>query len=234
MALFRRKKNKNQVPAQGEKQGQLAVLKDAFKLVRKHKPVAIVYSAVAVVVVLVGGILIGSSLHHPVYFAIISLPLGVLLAFFIFTRQANGAAFASIENQLGAAGSVIMAIRSGFTVTPAVAVNKNQDMVHRAIGRCGVVLVGEGGFAVRAMMQEEHRKVERFIHGVPVTEVYAGNEKGQVPLRKLQKHLKKLPKKINKAQLREVRSREKAIGGMNMPMPKGPMAFNRNARMPKR
>jgi hypothetical protein len=231
MALFRRK-NKENTP--GEKQGQLAVLKDAFKLVRKHKPIAFLYAGVAGVIVLIGGIAIGASINHPVYFAIISLPLGLLLAFFIFSRQANSAAFASIENQLGAAGSVIMAIRSGFTVTPAVAVNKNQDMVHRAVGRCGVVLVGEGGFAVRAMMQEEHRKVERFINGVPVTEVFAGNEKGQVPLRKLQKHLKKLPKKLNKTQLREVRSREKAIGGMNMPMPKGPMPFNRNARMPKR
>ena len=231
MALFRRK-NKENTP--GEKQGQLAVLKDAFKLVRKHKPIAFLYAGVAGVMVLIGGIAIGASINHPVYFAIISLPLGLLLAFFIFSRQANSAAFASIENQLGAAGSVIMAIRSGFTVTPAVAVNKNQDMVHRAVGRCGVVLVGEGGFAVRAMMQEEHRKVERFINGVPVTEVFAGNEKGQVPLRKLQKHLKKLPKKLNKTQLREVRSREKAIGGMNMPMPKGPMPFNRNARMPKR
>ena len=231
MALFRRK---NKETAPGEKQGQLAVLKDAFKLVRKHKPIAFLYAGVAGVIVLIGGIAIGASINHPVYFAIISLPLGLLLAFFIFSRQANSAAFASIENQLGAAGSVIMAIRSGFTFTPAVAVNKNQDMVHRAVGRCGVVLVGEGGFAVRAMMQEEHRKVERFINGVPVTEVFAGNEKGQVPLRKLQKHLKKLPKKLNKTQLREVRSREKAIGGMNMPMPKGPMPFNRNARMPKR
>ena len=228
MAIFNRKKR------EAGEQGQLAVIKDAFKLVRKHKPIAIVYALIAALAVIIAGVAFGSSIHHPVYFAIISLPLGVLVAFFIFSRQANSAAFASIENQLGAAGSVIMAIRKGFTVTPAVAVNKNQDMVHRAIGRCGVVLVGEGGFAVRAMMQEEHRKVERFIAGVPVTEVFAGNGEGQIPLRKLQKHLKKLPKKLNKVQLREVRSREKAIGGMNMPIPKGPMPFNRNARVPKR
>ena len=101
MALFRRK-NKENTP--GEKQGQLAVLKDAFKLVRKHKPIAFLYAGVAGVIVLIGGIAIGASINHPVYFAIISLPLGLLLAFFIFSRQANSAAFASIENQLGAAG----------------------------------------------------------------------------------------------------------------------------------
>ena len=228
MALFRRKKKDSNEP------GQLAVIKDAFKLVKKHKPIAFLWSALAFVLVLVGGIAFGSSINHPVYLAIVSLPLGILLAFFIFTRQANTAAFSSIENQLGAAGSVIMAIRSGFTVTPAVAVNKNQDMVHRAVGRCGVVLVAEGGHAVRSMLQDERRKVERFVAGVPVTEVIAGNGPDQVPLRKLQKHLKRLPKKLNKNQLREVRSRTKAIGGMNMPIPKGPIPFNRNARMPKR
>ena len=228
MALFRRKKKDSNEP------GQLAVIKDAFKLVKKHKPIAFLWSALAFVLVLVGGIAFGSSINHPVYLAIVSLPLGILAAFFIFTRQANTAAFSSIENQLGAAGSVIMAIRSGFTVTPAVAVNKNQDMVHRAVGRCGVVLVAEGGHAVRSMLQDERRKVERFVAGVPVTEVIAGNGPDQVPLRKLQKHLKRLPKKLNKNQLREVRSRTKAIGGMNMPIPKGPMPFNRNARMPKR
>ena len=231
MALFGRKKKEE---GQEAKQGQLAVLKDAFKLVKKYRPIAFLYAGISGVLVLAIGIGIGTAIGHPVYLTIICLPLGVLAAFFVFTRQANAAAFASIEGQLGAAGSVIMAIRSGFTVTPAVAANKAQDMVHRAIGRCGVVLVGEGGYAVKAMLQDERRKVERFIAGVPVTEVYAGNGQGQVPLRKLQKHLKKLPKKLNKVQLREVRSREKAIGGMNMPMPKGPIPFNRNARVPKR
>ena len=225
MALFRRKKKDSNEP------GQLAVIKDAFKLVKKHKPIAFLWSALALVLVLVGGIAFGSSINHPVYLAIVSLPLGILAAFFIFTRQANTAAFSSIENQLGAAGSVIMAIRSGFTVTPAVAVNKNQDMVHRAVGRCGVVLVAEGGHAVRSMLQDERRKVERFVAGVPVTEVIAGNGPDQVPLRKLQKHLKRLPKKLNKNQLREVRSRTKAIGGMNMPIPKVPMP--KGARVPK-
>ena len=228
MALFGRKKKEEGQP------GQLAVLKDAYKLVKKHKPIAFLWAALSAILVLAIGIFIGSSIGHPVYLFIITLPLSLLMAFFIFTRQANSAAFASIEGQLGAAGSVIMAIRSGFTVTPAVAANKSQDMVHRAVGRCGVVLVGEGGFAVKGMLQEERRKVERFISGVPVTEVFAGNGEGQVPLRKLQKHLKKLPKKLNKVQLREVRAREKAIGGMAMPMPKGPIPFNRNARLPKR
>jgi hypothetical protein len=74
--------------------------------------------------------------------------------------------------------------------------------------------------------------MERFLSGVPVTEVIVGNDKGQVSLKKLQKHLKKLPKKLNTAQLREVRARLKSVGGLNIPMPKGPMPTN--IKMPRR
>ena len=59
-----------------------------------------------------------------------------------------------------------------------------------------------------------------------------GNSAGQVSLKKLQKHVKKLPKKLNTAQLREVRARLKAVGGFNIPLPKGPMP--KNIKLPKR
>jgi hypothetical protein len=235
MALFKRKKSeKTPVAAGAEKQGQLAVLKDALRLTRKEKPSALLWMALIFVAVLVGGILVGSQLGHPVYFAIVSIPVALLVAFFFFTRQANSAAFASIEGQMGAGASVLMAIRKGFTTTPAVNVARNQDMVHRSVGRPGIVLVAEGSPAVRSMLQDERKKMERFVPGVPVIELIVGDEKGQVPLRKLQKAMKKLPKKLSKAQLREVRSRVKAVGGLQMPIPKGPMPTNRNVKMPKR
>ena len=145
---------------------------------------------------------------------------------------ASSAAYASIEGQMGAGASVLMAIRKGWVTTPAVAVTKNQDMVHRSIGRAGIVLTGEGTQAVRAMLQDEHRKSERFAPGVPVTEIYVGDGEGQVPLRKLQKKVTKLPKKLSAHQMREVRARFKAIGGMSMPIPKGPMP--KGIRVPKR
>ena len=232
MALFKRKEKAQ--PVAGEKQGQMQVLKDAFRLTRKHKPTALLFMALAFTVTLCAGILVGTKLNHPVYFALISIPLAVLVAFFIFTRQANTAAFLSIQGQIGAGASVLMAIRKGFTTTPAVSVSRNQDMVHRSVGRAGIVLVGEGSSAVRSLVQDERRKMERFVPGVPLAEVIVGDGNGQVPLRKLQKHLKKLPKKLSKVQVREVRNRLKAVGGLSMPIPKGPMAVNRNTKMPKR
>jgi hypothetical protein len=116
-----------------------------------------------------------------------------------------------------------MSIRKGWTVTPAVSVNKAQDMVHRAVGKAGVVLVAEGGFAVRALLNDEKKKMERFAPGVPVHELIVGTNEGEISVRKLQKRMKKFPKKLSTVQVRELRARLKAVGGMNIALPKGPM-----------
>lgn len=218
--------------AEAKKQGQLAVLKDAFGLVRREKPLAFVWCGLIFVVVLVGGYFVGVGLGHPLYFGILSIPLAILGAFFTFTRFANTAAFSSIQGQVGAGASVLMSIRKGFTTTPAVSAARNQDMVHRTVGRAGIILVGEGTPAVRSLVLDEKKKVERFVPGVPVIEIYVGDYEGATSLRKLQKKIKKLPNKLNKTQLREVRNRLKGVGGMNMPIPKGPMP--KGVKLPKR
>jgi len=233
--MFGRKKKNEEAITKGaapEKQSQLAVLKDAFKLVKDNSPIAIVWCLLIFVLILVFGVIIGNNLGHPIYAGFLSIPLAFLAAFFLFTRFANTAAFSSIEGQIGAGASVLMSIRRGFVTTPAVNVNRDQDMVHRVSGKAGIILVGEGGFAVRSLMQDEKRKMERFLSGVPITEVYVGDGQNQVSIRKLQKHMKKLPKKLNTSQLREVRARLRSVGGLNLPMPKGPMPGN--ARMPRR
>jgi hypothetical protein len=233
--MFGRKKKKEEAAAKGDapkKQSQLAVVKDAYKLVKKDSPLAVVWCLLIFVLVLTFGIIIGNNLGHPIYAGFITLPVAFLAAFFLFTRYANTAAFASIQGQLGAGASVLMSIKRGFVTTPAVNVNRDQDMVHRVSGKAGIVLVGEGGFGVKSLMQDEKRKMERFLSGVPVTEVIVGENSGQVSIKKLHKHLKKLPKKLNTAQLREVRARLRSVGGLNLPMPKGPMPTN--VRMPRR
>jgi hypothetical protein len=233
--MFGRKKKNVEAPAKGDapkKQSQLAVVKDAYKLVKKDSPLAVVWCLLVFALVLTFGVIIGNNLGHPIYAGFITLPVAFLAAFFLFTRYANVAAYASIEGQIGAGASVLMSIRRGFVTTPAVNVNRDQDMVHRVSGKAGIILVGEGGFGVKTLMQDERRKMERFLSGVPVTEVVVGDGQGQVTVRKLQKHLKKLPKKLNTVQLREVRARLRSVGGLNMPMPKGPMPTNQ--RIPRR
>ena len=197
--------------------------RDAYKVTKSVKPWIGIALILIFLLVLVVGISLGIIFGHPIYGGFVTIPLAALAAMFFFTRIAGSAAYSSIEGQIGAGASVIMAIRKGWTTTPAVAVNKQQDMVHRSVGRAGIVLTGEGGFAVRQMIQDEKKKSERFAPGVPIIEVFVGDGDGQVPIRKLQKHVTKLPKKLSAHQMREVRARLKAVGGMSLPIPKGPM-----------
>ena len=197
--------------------------RDAYKVTKQVKPWIPFALAGIFLTSWAIGIGIGASLGHPFYFAFIFFPLAALLTLLFFTRQAGTAAYASIEGQIGAGASVLMAIRKGWTTTPAVAVARNQDMVHRSVGRAGIVLAGEGSNSVRQMISDEKKKAERFAPGVPVIEILIGNEEGRVPIRKLQRHMRRLPKKLSAHQMREVRARLKAVGGMSMPIPKGPM-----------
>ena len=197
--------------------------RDAYKVTKQVKPWIPFALAGIFLTSWAIGIGIGASLGHPFYFAFIFFPLAALLTLLFFTRQAGTAAYTSIEGQIGAGASVLMAIRKGWTTTPAVAVARNQDMVHRSVGRAGIVLAGEGSNSVRQMISDEKKKAERFAPGVPVIEILIGNEEGRVPIRKLQRHMRRLPKKLSAHQMREVRARLKAVGGMSMPIPKGPM-----------
>jgi F0F1-type ATP synthase assembly protein I len=216
--MFKRKAKEKKI-----KTPRFQTFRDAYnvtKVVKPWIPFALLGIFIATLLI---GIAIGISLGHPLYFAFIFLPLSFLTTLLFFTRQAGTAAYSSIEGQMGAGASVLMAIRKGWTTTPAVAVARNQDMVHRSVGRAGIVLTGEGSQGVNQMLTEERKKTERFAPGVPITLVVVGDEKGQVALRKLQKHLQKMPKKLTAHQMREVRARLKAVGGLSMPIPKGPM-----------
>ena len=220
MSMFKRNKKNKEASV---KTPRFQTFRDAYSVTKSAKPwiglalIAVFLAAWAI------GIGIGFAVGHPIYVAFVSLPVALLAAMFFFTRQASTAAYSSIEGQLGAGASVLMAIRKGWTTTPAVAVARNQDMVHRSVGRAGIVLVGEGSQGVKQMLADERRKSERFAPGVPITEVMVGDLQGQVSIRKLQKHLSKLPKKLSAHQMREVRARLKAVGGMSMPIPKGPL-----------
>ena len=219
MPMFNRDKNKEAKI----KSPRFKTIRDAYAVTKSVKPWIGIVLVATFLVVLAIGITLGIIFNHPVYGGFVTIPVAVLAAMFLFTRVAGTAAYANIEGQMGAGASVLMAIRKGWTTTPAVAVNRQQDMVHRSVGRAGIVLTGEGGFAVRQMIQDEKKKAERFAPGVPITEIIVGDGEGQVSIRKLQKHVAKLPKKLSAHQMREVRARLKAVGGLSMPIPKGPM-----------
>jgi hypothetical protein len=224
-----RKDTPDETPA---KQGRLAQIRSAYTMTRKVDPAVGWVTAATGFLVLAVAVAIGFLIGHPIYLGIMGLMVAVLAATIVFGKRAEKAAFSQVDGQPGAAAAALNMLRKGWTVTPAVAMSRNQDIVHRVVGRAGVVLVGEGSpTRVQALIVTEKKKVARFVPDVPIYDVQAGNESGQIPLRKLNSHLMKLPRNLKQPQVIEVNRRLKALGSMNLPIPKGPMP--RSARMPR-
>ena len=168
---------------------------------------------------------------------LVGIPVGLLAATFWFSRRAMRAAYAQIDGQPGASAAVLQALRGGWLVTPAIAVNKSQDMVSRVIGKPGVILVSEGPASrVGHLLGNERKKTARWVPEIPIYEIQVGNDEGQVPLLKLQSALNKLPRNLRGGEITEVRRRLDAVSqsGGALPIPKGPMPTSaRQVRRPR-
>ena len=72
---------------------------------------------------------------------------GVLVALIVLGRRAEAAAYSQIAGQPGAVGAVLKSgLRRSWTGSemPVNVSPRTQDAVYRAVGRGGVVLIGEG------------------------------------------------------------------------------------------
>ncbi|MEO8106797.1 MAG: DUF4191 domain-containing protein [Actinomycetes bacterium] len=226
MALWNRKKKAAEDSGEPDKPGRLAQIKQTYDITKKADP--------KILWILIGSLLgpfllllgIGYAVGYPLILGFLGFMTGLTLAAWVFGRRAERAVYAQIEGQPGAAAASLNMLRRGWTVTPAVAFTKQQDLVHRVVGRSGVVLVGEGNHnRVRGLLTQEKRKVARVAPDVSVHELFAGNGDEEVPLRKLPRAVTKLPKSITPGQVNELNHRLKALGAQQgaLPIPKGPM-----------
>lgn len=216
-------------PKKPSRSGQIRA---AYTMTRKVDPMVGWLTLAAFFVVFAAVVAVGIVVGHPVYLGVVGAMLGVLAATIVFGKRAEKAAFSQVQGQPGAAAAALNMLRRGWTVTPGVAVTRNQDLVHRAVGRPGVVLIGEGvPTRLTNLLAQERKKVARYVPDVPIYDLQAGDEDGQLPLRKLNQHLMKLPRNLKSDQVGEVNRRLKALGTMNLPVPKGPLP--RNLRMPR-
>ncbi len=157
---------------------------------------------------------------------VVSVLFGILAALILFGRRAQKAAFAQMEGQPGAAAAALGMLRRGWKVDPAIAFNKNQDIVHRVVGPPGIVLIGEGNpNRVRSLLSAERRKHERVASETQIHEIIAGDGEGAVPIRKLSRKVSKLGRSLKPAQMTDVLARIKALDANRptVPMPKGPV-----------
>jgi Domain of unknown function (DUF4191) len=164
------------------------------------------------------------------------IPLGVLggvaAGMLLFGRYAQSAQYSALAGQPGAAAAILQSMRGNWTVTPAIAANRNMDVVHRTVGKPGVILVGEGSPSrLPSLLAAEKKRVARITFDeLPIYTIQVGDEEGQIPIRKLQRHLMKLPRNLKGPAIADLNYRLKALP-QSLQMPKGPMP--KTGRMPK-
>jgi hypothetical protein len=216
--------------AAGAPKGRIQQLRMAAGLIRQANPRALPLVALAglgtMVILIVVGVVTGMIFLIP-----LGVVLGLLVAMILFGRFAQSAQYSAIEGQPGAAAAVLQTMRGNWTVTPAIAANRNMDVVHRSVGRAGVVLVGEGSPArLPSLLAAEKKRVARVAYDIPIYDIQVGDGEGQVPIRRLQRHIMKLPRNLRSSAVSDLNYRLKALP-QSLQAPKGPMP--RSGRQPK-
>ncbi|VEI12546.1 DUF4191 domain-containing protein [Trueperella bialowiezensis] len=155
--------------------------------------------------------------------------MGITLALLVLVQLVKRASYAQIDGVPGAVGAVLGNIKRGWVIEqePVRFNARTQDMVYRAIGRPGIVLIAEGpANRVNRLLNDERKAIKRVAPSAPVQVVKVGHDDGQVPIDKLEKHIKRLPKVMSHDEVAAVSARMKAIPTNSLPIPKGIDPFN--------
>ncbi|GAA4678546.1 DUF4191 domain-containing protein [Gordonia humi] len=157
----------------------------------------------------------------------LGLILGVLISFIVFGRRVQKTVYRKADGQPGAAGWALSNIKGQWRVQQAVVGTSHLDAVHRVIGKPGVILVGEGQASrVKPLLAQEKKKAARVVGDTPIYELIVGNGEGEIPLSKLERHIRKLPGNIDRKRMDALEGRLSALkakGSGGAAMPKGPM-----------
>ncbi len=186
-------------------------------------------------------LLFGGNVIGLVFAVLFALLFGALVALSTLSRRVQRTAYRRIEGQAGAAAAVLeQGLKRGWSMTPAVQFNRQQDLVHRLIGRAGILLVAEGDPGrVAQLVNTERKAIARYLGpDVEVDAVVVGDDTGagQIPLNKLTQTLTRRGlrgrSKLTQMQVNEYSKRLAAISsGPMASMPKGPIP--RGGRIPR-
>jgi hypothetical protein len=209
---------------------------EAFKMQRREDKLLIPLMAGALVLSVAVVIGIGLLFAVPWWLgAILGVAIGALAAVTIFGRRVQSSVYTKADGQPGAAGWALDNMRGQWRVTPGVAGTTHLDAVHRVIGRPGIILVAEGApHRVKSLLAQEKKRTSRVAGTMPIYDVIVGNEEGQIPLKKLQRHLTKLPRNISRNEMESIEARLAALGTRAAALPKGPMPAGAKMRSVQR
>ena len=209
--------------------GRIKQMWQVFQMTRRYDSRAQWYmlgalllgAAIGVVLALT---LTGGNVFSIVLWIVAGVLLGALGAIIVLGRRAERAAYSQIEGQPGAVGAVLRSSlkRSWRGSEMPVAVNgRTRDAVYRAVGRGGVVLIGEGpATRTRKMVEDEKRKIARIVPNVIITVFNVGPDADAVPLHRLAGRMAKIKVSLTKPEVLAVDNRLSSLG-MQMPIPKG-------------
>ena len=211
--------------------GRLKQMWQVFQMTRRNDKSVVWLLLVAFLVPIALGILAAVLLSggNPVglvLYIVTGIMAGLLLALIVLGRRAERAAYSQIAGQPGAVGAVLKnSLRRGWRASemPVTVSPRTQDAVYRAVGRAGVVLIGEGPKSrTKRMLDDEQRNVRRILPNVPVHQVSVGPDADSVPLHKVPSALKKYKRTLTKAEVLAVSNRLAALSkSSSLPIPKG-------------
>ena len=218
-------------PASEQPKGRIRQIRQAYKITKKSdKNIGLIlllwFLVVGGIFAAAGYFFFGQNTLGIILSVVFGILTGVLAVLIVFGRRAERAAYAQVEGQVGAAAGALQMLKRGWDLKPAVAFTKNQDVVHRLLGRPGIILIGEGNpNRVRSLLSTEVKKHARIAGEVPITSIVVGSGTDEVKLTKLVKHVRKLPKKIKPREMTATISKLRALDAMRpaAPMPRGPM-----------
>lgn len=152
---------------------------------------------------------------------------GLTAALWVMLDRAKKATFTRYAGQPGSAEVALsMLDKKKWFYTPVITATRQLDVVHRAVGPGGIVLIGEGAASrVKPLLASETKKHEQVAYGVVVTTIVMGDGEGQVPLAKLADTIKKLPRKLEASQINDLKARLRALDAVRpkVPIPRGPL-----------
>ncbi|MPZ81647.1 MAG: DUF4191 family protein [Actinophytocola sp.] len=198
----------------------------AFNMQRKEDKALLPLMLGAFVVV--AGVLFGVGLIVGIEWFLlpVGIAFGLLAAVILFGRRVQKNVYGKADGQPGAAGWALDNMRGRWRVTSAVAGTTQGDFVHRVLGRPGVVLVAEGApHRVKTLLAQEKKRMARVVGDTPIYDFVVGNDENQVPLRRLQQRIMKLPNNLKPAQIDALEKRMSALAARSAgtQLPKGPM-----------
>ncbi|HEY4152420.1 MAG TPA: DUF4191 domain-containing protein [Pseudolysinimonas sp.] len=209
--------------------GRLKQMWQVFQMTRRYDS-SIVWLLILCLVVPVGaaivlGVVLGGNVLGLVLYIIAGVLAGVLIGLIVLGRRAEKAAYGQIAGQPGAVGAVLKSgLRRNWTGSemPVNVSPRTQDAVYRAVGRGGVVLIGEGPRSrTQPMLDKERASVHRILPNVLVNFLYVGPDADATPLDRVPAKLGRFKNVLTKAEVMAVSNRLSSLGKNGLPIPKG-------------